>query len=184
MTTKWQVPPAELPPEVSELLRTRQAAQVNLYRVLASSPEMVKAWASFIWALRDDCQSPRILRELVILRVAVRQESSYEWLHHFRMSRQAGLSEEQICHVRCYKAATCYSESERIAMEVADAVCDGGISAEEAARAIGHFGPPAYVELCLTAAAYVMVARTLEMLGVPLEPGVEPQPLPWNEADG
>lgn len=165
----WRVPPAELPGEVADFLGSRRAAQLNLYRALSNSPDMVRAWMSFLWDLRDRCASPRGLRELMILRCAARHSSEYEWAHHVEMARHAGLTEAQIRDVRQPASADCFTESERLALELTDAICDCSVSEELAARVVEHFGPGVYVELSLTAAAYTMVARVLDALGVPLE---------------
>lgn len=168
----WRVPPAELPEDVAGFLGERDAAQVNLYRALANSPDLVRAWRSFLWDLRDRCESPRPLRELVVLRCAVRHTSEYEWAHHATMARVAGVSDEQIEGVVRHPDAGCFSNDERLALELSDAVCDNAVSDELARRAVEGFGPSVYVELVLTASAYVMTARVLDALGVPLEDGV------------
>jgi 4-carboxymuconolactone decarboxylase len=172
----WRVPPAELPEDVEGFLAQRGAAQVNLYRGLAHAPHLVRAWQSFLWDLRERCESPRSVRELVVLRCAARQASEYEWAHHAAMARAAGVSEEQIVAVMDHPDADCFGTYEHLALELTDAVCDGIVSDDLAVRALGQFGPRVYVELCLTAAAYVMAARMLDALGVPLEdtmPGVQ-----------
>lgn len=167
----WRVPPAELPPDVAEFLGLRHAAQLNLYRALANSPDLVRAWRSFLWDLRERCGSPRALRELVVLRCAVRHDSEYEWVHHLAMARAAGVTEAQIEAVRRTLDAECFSEEERLALELTDAVCDCAVSDDLAGRAVERVGPDVYVELCLTAATYVMTARVLDAFGVPLEEG-------------
>lgn len=165
----WRVPPADLPEDVEGFLARRGAAQVNLYRGLANSPDLVRAWRSFLWDVRDRCESPRSVRELVALRCAARHASEYEWAHHATMARSAGVSEEQIAAVMDYPHADCFVAGEKLALELADAVCDAAVSDDLAERALGRFGPGVYVELTLTAAAYVMAARVLDALGVPLE---------------
>lgn len=163
------MPPAQLPEDVEEFLSRRSAAQVNLYRALANAPDLVRAWRSFLWDLRDRCESPRSVRELVVLRCAARHASEYEWAHHAAMARSAGVSEEQIEAVVDGTDADCFAAGDKLALELTDAICDGGVSDDLAARAVGRFGPAVYVELALTASAYVMVARVLDALGVPLE---------------
>jgi len=180
----WNVPPGEIPEEVAECLSSRGAAQVNLYRALSNSPEMVKAWMGFIWSLRDDCVSPRALRELVILRTSAHHRSLYEWHHHALMASQAGLSDEQIESVADWEAASCYTESEKVALELTDAICVCSISADLVERAMDRFGARAYVELSVTAGAYVMVPRILEVLGVPLEGDTNSQIVPWDRPPG
>jgi 4-carboxymuconolactone decarboxylase len=168
----WHAPLAELPPDVAQTLRARGARQLNLYRALSSSPEVVRAWLGYIWSLRDDCvATPRLLRELVILRTAVRHASPYEWHHHAVMA--AGLGEEKLAAVAGWRDARVFDEDERAALELADAVCDGEVPASVARAVAERFGDRGLVELAVTAAAYVMVPRVLSALGVELEYGAE-----------
>src|ERR1017187_1954756 len=100
-----RVPLAPLPADVEATLTTRGAAQLNLYRALANAPAITRAWLEFIWALRDDCDTPRSLRELVILRTAVRHESAYEWHHHAAMAQTAGVDPDRLEAVRSWQAS-------------------------------------------------------------------------------
>jgi 2-(1,2-epoxy-1,2-dihydrophenyl)acetyl-CoA isomerase len=165
----WHAPLAELPPDVAQALQARGARQLNLYRALSSSPEVVRAWLGYIWSLRDDCvATPRLLRELVILRTAVRHASPYEWHHHRLMA--AGLGEDKLAAVADWRGSAVFGEDERIALELADAVCDGEVPAGVARAVAERFGDRGLVELAVTAAAYVMVPRVLSVLGVEIEP--------------
>jgi alkylhydroperoxidase family enzyme len=167
--TEWHAPLAALPPDVAETLQARGARQLNLYRALSSSPEVVRSWLGYIWSLRDDCvATPRLLRELVILRTAVRHSSPYEWHHHAIMA--AGLGEEKLAAVAGWRDATVFDERERTALELADAVCDGEVPPSVSRAVAERFGDRGLVELSVTAAAYVMVPRVLSALGVQLEP--------------
>ena len=163
----------ELPADVAEVLSNRNAKQVNLYRALSHSPELVRAWMDFIWALRDVSGTPRSLRELVILRTAVRHESPYEWHHHVVMAEAAGVSAVQIEELTNWTESAAFDETERAALALTDAICNGTVSSEERATAMRFFDNRALVEVVLTAAAYVMVPRVLSALAVPLEGEVE-----------
>ena len=160
---------AEIPADVAQVLSDRNAKQVNLYRALSHSPELVRAWMDFIWKLRDDCLTPRSLRELVILRTAVRHDSPYEWHHHVAMAEMAGVSTVQIAEIANWKESSVYDGTERAALALTDAICDGTVSPEDRATAMRSFDERAFVEVVLTAAAYVMVPRVLSALAVPLE---------------
>ena len=164
-----RVPLARLPERVQETLSNRKAAQLNLYRALSNSPEAVESWLTFLWAVRDDFVTPRPLRELVILRVAFREDSAYEWHHHVEMARASGLSDEKVAEVRGPPTAAVFDEGERIALELADAICARGVTDKLAQIAVSHFGDRGFVELSITTSVYVMVARVLDALGVPLE---------------
>jgi 4-carboxymuconolactone decarboxylase len=172
------IPLTSLPEWVNALLSSRKATQLNLYRALSNSPEAVESWLYFLWSLRDDFVTQRALRELLILRVAVRECSDYEWHHHVGMARAAGLRLEKIAAVGD-PSAVAFDETDRLVLQLADAISSGRVSDEIAAKAAGRLGARAYVELCVTAAAYVMTARVLDALNVPLEDGVgggQPRP--------
>jgi 4-carboxymuconolactone decarboxylase len=167
----WRVPPAELPEEVASMLAGRKAAQLNLYRALANSPAVVRAWRDFIWALRDDCKTSKSLREIAILRTAVRHSSEYEWLHHVSMALAAGVPERVVASVGRWLDEPTLTDDQRLVLELADAVCDGHVAQQLAERAVERFGAESYVELVVTIATYVMVPRVLDALGVPTEQG-------------
>jgi alkylhydroperoxidase family enzyme len=165
----WRVPAAALPDEIASMLAGRQAAQLNLYRALANSPAIVRAWRDFLWSLRDDCATPRALREVAILRVAVRHSSGYEWIHHASMARAAGVSDQVVAGIGRWRDEPALTADQRLVLELADAVCDGDVPPGLAARAVERFAAEGYVELTVTIATYVMVARVLDALGVPVE---------------
>jgi 4-carboxymuconolactone decarboxylase len=167
----WFVPAAELPHDIAAMLAGRQAGQLNLYRALANSPTVVRAWRDFLWSLRDDCKTPRALREVAILRVATRHSSEYEWVHHASMARAAGVSEQVIASIGRWRDEPALTEDQRLVIELADAVCDGQVPSSLADTAVERFDAERYVELVVTIATYVMVARVLDGLGVPIEAG-------------
>lgn len=172
-----RLPLHPIPPHVDEVLTRRRAAQRNLYGVLSNSPEAVESWLDFLWSLRDNFLTPRDLRELLILRVAVREQSAYEWHHHERMALSSGLAPKKIAAIRSARTANpaqkacsaVFDATELLAIEFADAVVSGKVDDELAGRVVSHVGRRSYVELAVTASAYVMVARVLEALAVPLE---------------
>ncbi len=142
---------------------------INLYRALAGQPEMLRLWIEFAWGLRERCQTPRALRELMILRVAQAFGSEYEWAHHLAMARAAGVPEEQVAALAGWRSSEAFSAAERAALAYAEAVLDGDVPDAVADELARHFSAPERVELTLTAGFYAMVARVLEALEVPVE---------------
>src|ERR671928_1318767 len=71
------IPLAPLPDDVANHVKQTGTQQVNLYRALAHAPKLLKAWIDFASALREQCKTPRQLRELVILRTAQHMLSHY-----------------------------------------------------------------------------------------------------------
>ena len=166
-----RMPLVELPADVAEELGRLGGQPINLYRALANAPDMLRAYLKLSWGLRLDPQTPRALRELVILRAAQVAESEYEWHHHLRMAREAGLGEDKISAVGAWREADVFSDAERAALALSEELVRGSVSEETAVELARHFDPPERVELILTGAFYAMVARLLDAMGVPLEDG-------------
>lgn len=163
------IPPAPLPDDVANQVQQAGAQQVNLYRALAHAPKLLKAWIDFAWALREQCDTPRQLRELVILRTAQRMLSQYEWHQHRRMAAEAGIDEHQVAELAMWRTSPAFTEAERAALALTDAIVDGHVTDEHNTALSEHFDPQARVELTLTAAFYCAVPRLLDALRVPVE---------------
>ena len=65
--TIQRYPYAQVPAEVARHIRELGGRPLNLYRVLANAPPMLKIWVDFAYAVRRECKTPRSLRELMIL---------------------------------------------------------------------------------------------------------------------
>jgi len=81
---------------VFDRLKRRWGTILNLYRVLAWSPELVRAWAAFAWSLRFEMNASRRLRELLIIRIAALLNANYEYEHHVLMAFDEGVTDEQV----------------------------------------------------------------------------------------
>jgi AhpD family alkylhydroperoxidase len=163
-----RVPYATFEPALQRRLEKLWGRPVNLYRLLGNQPALVAAWTEFFAALRYRSGTPRALRELMILRTAQIQRSEYEWAHHLAMARKAGVPEPQIAALADWRSGP-FDEKERAALALAEAVTAGRVPDAVHAEVAKHFGHPEYVELCMTASAYAMVARMLDALGVELD---------------
>lgn len=72
----------------------------NLFATLARHGRLFRGWLWFAGALMPGGKLPRVDTELVILRVAHNCGAEYEWRHHERLAQVAGLTGEQVQHVR------------------------------------------------------------------------------------
>jgi alkylhydroperoxidase family enzyme len=151
----------------------------NLYRCLANSPVLLEAWTDFAWTLRADCNTPRTLRELLILRAAQLTESEYLWEDHIRFGKEAGLAAAQTEALATWRESDVFDTRERLALELTEQlVVTGRVSEKSLIAFESHFSPGEIVELALTIGFYSMVPRVLDALRVPLMPRTdEAQPL-------
>jgi 4-carboxymuconolactone decarboxylase len=170
------LPLLDLEGRIGERVRGLGAKQVNLYRSLAHTPELLQAWIDWAWALRERCQTPRSLRELMILRTAVVMRSEYEWQQHVTVAQDAGVSTEKVQAVAAWQTSSLYDPHERAALMLTDAMLTGNVGDAVHDELARHFTDRERVELVLTAGFYAMVPRVLDACRVPVE-GSEDSPV-------
>lgn len=167
-----RVPAAQFEPALQKRLEELWGKPVNLYRALGNHPALAAAWTEFANSIRHQSQTPRALRELMILRTAQIARSEYEWAHHLRMARKSGVPEEKIAALAGWRGSALYDAKERAALALTEAVMACDVSDAVHAEAKKHFSHEEYVELCLTASFYAMVSRMLDAMRVELDPDV------------
>jgi len=167
-----RVPLADFEPALKSRLEKLWGTPPNLYRALANHPYLVAAWTEFSKMLRHDTRTPRALRELVILRGGQLMRSEYEWAQHLPMARKAGVRESQINALSSWRASTEFTDREKAALAIAEAVTQGRVTDEVYQQAMEHFDHHDYVELAAVASFYAMVGRMLDAMGVPLDADV------------
>lgn len=153
----------------------------NLYRVLGLAPSMLRAWIDFAWPLRLQANSPRNIRELLILRGAQAAGIDYEWTHHIPMALAAGVTQEQIDALATWQTSPLFNEREQAVIRLAEEVTRGPAASAACIEALkSHFSDAEVVELVLTASFYVCVGRFLKSMDIELEAGLAPLPLGAN----
>jgi alkylhydroperoxidase family enzyme len=160
----------EITAEVFETFRTEGRDPIALYRVLAHSPRMLRAYAGLARGLRYEAQTPRALRELMILRTAQLTGSEYEWAHHRAMAAANGVPEEKVAELASWPASARFDAGERAALRCVDEIHAVALSDEAFASLEALMGPAATVELILLASFYEAVARIIQALGLVVEP--------------
>ncbi|KAF5370812.1 hypothetical protein D9758_001862 [Tetrapyrgos nigripes] len=80
--------------------RRTNGTLLDLDGVLLNAPLFAQAWDGLFGVIRDNSTLPPTMRELFILRVAVLNNASYEWLQHEPVGRAAGLTTEQLLVIR------------------------------------------------------------------------------------
>lgn len=172
MPSMQRVPNATFSPQLDARLKELWGTPVNLYRALGNHPGLVAAWTEFANAIRHDSRTPRALRELMILRTAQIARSEYEWAHHLRMARKAGVPEAQIAALAGWRESPAFDARERAALALTEGVMACNVTDEVHAEVKRHFNDAEYVELSLTASSYAMVSRMLDAMRVELDPDV------------
>jgi 4-carboxymuconolactone decarboxylase len=109
---------------------------------------------------------PRI-RELLILRVAWRTRSEYEWNQHSRMGGEEGLTEAQLHAVREGPHSEVWTPVERDLLAAADEMIDAFTVSETTwERLSASFDGPELLEALFVVGGYLCLAAVLNSLGL------------------
>src|ERR1700722_3174463 len=147
-------PADEVTAAVFETFAREGRDPIALYRVLAHSPLLLRAYAGLARGLRYEAQTPRALRELMILRTAQLTASEYEWAHHRAMAAANGVPDEQVLALAQWRESDRFDERERAALRAVEEIHDVALSDEAFAELERAVGPEATVELVLLCAFY------------------------------
>jgi alkylhydroperoxidase family enzyme len=106
-------------------------------------------------------------RELLILRVAWRTRSGYEWAQHSRMGVDSGLTATQVDAVPQGAAADVWTPLQRVMLTAVDEMLDQHAVGEETwAGLAAHFGPAELFELLFVIGGYLCLATVLNSIGL------------------
>jgi AhpD family alkylhydroperoxidase len=143
----------------------------NVFTTLARHRGLFRRWLWFAGALMPGGKLPRAESELVILRVAHNTGCEYEWGHHVRLGKRAGLSAEEVERVRSGPGAEGWSRRQRLLLAAADELhSEGRIGDGLWAELAAELDQVLLIELCMLVGHYEMLAMTLESLRVEPDP--------------
>jgi len=151
-------------------IRGRTGRILNLHRMMAYAPGLMKASYDTAMVIRHDLTLPRKLVELAIMRTAQLAGSDYEWHQHYPMALANGLTAEQIAALGTAQGSPLFSAAEKAAL----AWCEATVMAtdpapDDFARLQQHFTPRQIVEMAMLVAEYLATARVIRALGIPIE---------------
>ena len=138
-----------------------------LYQVLLNSASIASGWEAMLTAVRNRTTVPADLREMIILRVAVLNEATFEFDAHVPHALKAGFPQHKIDALRSPVPDAAFTEEEQLLLELTDRMTrDVKVPEELMARINARHDPQAVVELVATVAAYNMVSRFLVALNI------------------
>jgi alkylhydroperoxidase family enzyme len=132
-----------LPKELQERWDRTVAAgpMLDIQRLFFVNPD-IRLNALAVW--RATGLSPRA-REIVILRAAFRKESRYEWHQHVRISRDAGLRDDEINAVTNWQSSKLFSDDQRALLAYVDDLAEHHRASDESFAAISRGRQPAEI---------------------------------------
>ena len=111
----WEGPDAEA-----------NGSRSNTMMTLANHPKLALASLDFGKYLLVDCSLPIRQREIVILRVAWRYASHYQWAHHVHSAKQIGMTDAEIAALGQSGVGDGWSPLEAAMISGVDQLCDAG----------------------------------------------------------
>ena len=181
--TKPRIEPlAEPSPEAAETLSKLGGAggrPLNIFATLAHHPYLLRRFVAFGDVFLGRGLLPARERELVILRTAWRTRSAYEFGHHTRLGRRAGLSDAEIALIARSERGGWGAGDEALLALVDDLDEQDRVTDATWEGLARHWAEPELLELLALAGYYRMTAGILNSAEV------EPDPdLPGWPAEG
>jgi alkylhydroperoxidase family enzyme len=128
---------------------------------------------------------PPRLRELMVLRVAWRTRSIYEWVQHVRLALSCDVTREEIDAIARGAETETWAPIEADLLAATDQLVDGyRIDDTTWARLAGHFDERQLVELLFVVGTYTALAMVFNSLGLELDDeldSVDAPPIPGTE---
>ena len=161
---------AQWPAEIADL-RQGFAGALNVYRAMAHSPALLRAWAPLRNYLVLESALPKSLSEIVILRVGHRWGSDYEWGQHVIRGRAAGLDDARIDAARHPPQG---DGTDALLIRAVDQLLDEGHLQPQLVIALQSRLPgAAVIDLMATVGMYTTLAFILRTFSTQLEPAMQ-----------
>jgi alkylhydroperoxidase family enzyme len=150
--------------------RVSGSGPANIFTTLGRHPRLFRAWLRYSAHLMPFGRLPRRDTELVILRVAWRCRSAYEWHQHVPIALCVGLTPEEVAGVADAGTADSFTQAQRTLLTATDELLARGELSDgtwRAAEAI--LGDRNAIELCLLIGHYQGLASAIGGLGIQIE---------------
>jgi alkylhydroperoxidase family enzyme len=154
-------------------------SHMNVFRALLNHPPLAGAasglLAMLLWkANRLDNR----LRELIIMRIAWRTGSAYEWTQHWHVALRIGMTEADILSVRDWTRNDTLDAPAKAVLAATDETLDQGKISQATWEACKTHvgGEPELMEMVVAIGNWRTFSEVLRSLNIPLEDGVEVWP--------
>jgi AhpD family alkylhydroperoxidase len=147
--------------------RAMRTEPPKLFLTLGRHRKLFRAWLRFAGRLMPRGLLPRRETELVILRVAHLASCRYEFDHHVRLGRRAGLDDADLDRVVQGPDAPGWSARERTMLGAVDRMhADRDLDDRSWQSLREHLDEREAIELCMLAGHYEMLATTIATLRI------------------
>lgn len=142
----------------------------NVFTTLGRNPRLFRAWLRYSAHLMPFGRLPRRDTELVILRVAWRCRSVYEWHQHTPLALRVGLTPEEIAGVAGSPSADGFTTRQRTLLTASDEMLAQGELTDGTWTAVqAILRHPEVIELCLLVGHYQGLSTAIGALAIQIE---------------
>jgi AhpD family alkylhydroperoxidase len=139
----------------------------NLLGTFACYPELAKAYLTFNGHVLYASSLSARVREILVLRVAVRRRCEYEWAQHVRLGTVAGLTAEEIGWIVEGPERPEWNVLDRSVLQAVDELLDvAHISDGTWTNLAQHLDERQLMDLVFTVGAYETLAMAIRSFGV------------------
>lgn len=165
-------PDAEQEEALAKVPLLPDGSRRNIFLTIAQHPVLLKRFNAFAGTFFAFSKLTAYDREVLILRVAGRIGSRYEYAQHLPIALEAGLGEERIAAIMEEPGAPPLPAPDQLLVEVVDEmVAAGGVSDRLWERLAERYEDDALLELLFTIGFYRMTGDVLNTVGVEVEEG-------------
>ena len=142
----------------------------NLFTTVGRHRRLLRGWLRFAGRLMPRGRLPRRVTELVILRVAHLRDCAYEWEHHVRLGRRAGVTQDDLRRITEGPGAEGWSAREQAILMAVDQLHSGGdVDDETWERLRSHLDERELIELVFLVGHYEMLATAIGTLRIQVD---------------
>jgi 4-carboxymuconolactone decarboxylase len=152
-----------------------EGSKTNVIMVMANHTELATVYNIFGKHFAIESSLPGRPRELVVLRVAWRVKSLYEWHNHVGYALNLDMSLDEIAAIRIGHEAPNWNFEDRMVLKAVDELMDNNNLSDATWAELSTFlDRKAIMDLVFTVGQYVMVSWGLNAFGVQLESYADP----------
>jgi len=151
---------------------------INIFKVLMQNPKLARSWSRFAGYIMGGQSLPVRDREILILRIGWLNQAPYEWEQHVRISKAAGLTDDEIDRIS-KGAKAGWNKHEAALIQAADDLREKSVVSDEAWKQLSErYSIEEMMDAVFTIGQYNLVSWALNSFGVPLDdflPGANKQ---------
>ena len=154
----------------------------NAIATMLHHPALAGPWLAYNNVLLWSPALPHRLRELMVLRIAWRTHSTYEWVQHVKLGERYDVTRDDVIAVTTGAADDRWSPLERDLLAATDELLEEQRIADGTwARLADQLDERQLVEVVFVAGTYSCLAMVFNSFGLELDAGLDPGDIPLPE---